>query len=182
MKNKLLLGVGALLLAVGLFIGYEVLVGSKKSPKATVAFNQGNLDVQVDYCRPSKKGRLLFGEKSAGALVPNGKYWRLGANAATKITFGHNVSFAGKPVTAGSYRMYAIPSATSWKIVLNSQPSGSGASEPDHDKDVLSVELPVEVAATPSEQFTIDFTGEPTAAKLNFTWDGTLVRVPISAS
>ena len=168
-------------MAFGGFIGYELLIGTKRSPPATVAFNQGSLDIKVDYCRPSKKGRLLFGEKAAGALVPYGKYWRLGANAATAITFGHNVLFAGKPVAAGSYRMYAIPSATSWKVVLNST-QGWGASEPDHDKDVLTAEVPVEVAPTPTEQLTISIAGEPSAAKLDFTWDSTLVRVPISAS
>jgi hypothetical protein len=127
-------------------------------------------------------GRLIFGEMSAGALVPYGTYWRLGANASTQITFAKNVLFAGKPVSAGNYRMYAVPSASAWKVVLNSEPSRFGISEPDHDKDVLTVEVPVETAPTPTEQFTISFSGEPAAAKLELAWDTTLVRIPVQAS
>ena len=182
MKNKLLLVVGVLVLAAGGFFGYVTLFGSKASPKATAALHQGGLDVTVDYCRPAKKGRLIFGEKSAGALLPYGKYWRLGANAATAITFDHNVLFAGKPVSAGRYRMYAVPAASSWKVVLNSAATGWGAGEPDHDKDILTVDLPVEVAPTSTEQFTISFSGEPPAAKMELAWDTTLVRVPIAAN
>src|SRR5689334_13928639 len=108
MKKKILLGIGTLVLLFAAFVGYQVLIGSKKSPKATAEFSQGGLDVKVAYCRPFKKNRVIFGEKSAGALVPNGEYWRLGANAATEITFAKNVLFGGKPVNAGSYRMYAV--------------------------------------------------------------------------
>ena len=189
MKKILLTGVGALLLLVAAFIGYTVLVGNKRSPQDTVEFNQGGLAVKVVYCRPYKKGRLIFGEKAAGALVPYDTYWRLGANAATTITFGQNVLFAGKPVGAGTYRMYAIPGASAWKVVLNSQPDRWGAREPSHDKDVLSVEVPVTVAPSSSEQFTIQISGQPSVqpsgapgASLDLGWDTTLVRVPLAAN
>ena len=71
MKKKILLGIVALLVAAGVFMGYETLIVSRRSPKATAELHQGGLDITVDYCRPSKKGRLLFGEKPAGALVPS---------------------------------------------------------------------------------------------------------------
>lgn len=182
MKKKLLIGIGALLLLMASYVAYAVLIGSKKSPPDTATFSQGGLDVKVAYCRPFKRGRLIFGEKEAGALVPNGKYWRLGANAATEITFSKNVLFAGKPVNAGSYRMYAVPSATSWKVVLNSETGKFGAFEPDYTKDVLSVDVPVEAAPAPTEQFTIGFSGESAGAKMDLTWDTTRVRVPLTVN
>ncbi len=182
MKKQVLLGIGAVVVAAVLFFGYRIMTTGKLSPCDTVAFSQGGIDAKVGYCRPSKRGRLIFGEKDAGAVVPFGKYWRLGANAATEITFAKNVLFAGKPVSAGSYRMYAMPSATSWKLILNSEVGKWGAFEANHDKDVLTVEVPVEAAAAPVEQFTISFAGEPNGAKLVFAWDTTLVRVPLAAA
>src|SRR5262245_4037499 len=125
--KKILIGIGALVVLFAAFIGYRIATTGKASPAATAQLSQGGLDIQVSYCRPSKKGRLIFGEKEAGALVPFGKYWRLGANAATEISFSKDVTFAGKPVRAGRYRMYAVPGATSWKVVLNSEVGKWGA-------------------------------------------------------
>ena len=42
----------------------------------------GLTDVEVDYSRPNKNDREIF-----GGLVPYGKLWRTGANAVTKIKF-----------------------------------------------------------------------------------------------
>lgn len=186
MKKMILFGVGALLLLVAAFIGYTVLVGNKRSPRDTAEFNQDGLAVKVVYCRPYKKGRLIFGEKAAGALVPYDTYWRLGANAATSITFGQSVRFAGQPVSAGTYRMYAIPGASTWKVVLNSELDRWGAREPSHDKDVVTVEVPVTVAPSSTEQFTIQIasqsSGAPGGASLDLGWDTTLVRVPLAAN
>lgn len=186
MKKKVLTAVGALVVVLAAFMAYRITTTGKASPLATVAFNQGSLAVKVVYCRPSKRERLIFGDKSEGALVPYGKYWRLGANAATEITFTKDALFGGQPVSAGSYRMYAVPSAGSWKVVLNSQLGKWGAFEPDHDKDVLTVEVPVETAPAPVEQFTIRITGDPSAAqpsgaKMELAWDKALVRVPLAA-
>lgn len=163
-------------------VGVRLYLGTKVSPPATAELSQGNLDAKVTYCRPYKKGRLIFGEKAAGAVVPFGRYWRLGANAATQITFGKSVQFAGKPVSAGTYRMYAVPGPTTWKVVLNSELGKWGAREADHDKDVLSVEVPVETAATPSEQLTIGFVPDGANAKMELAWDTTAVHVPLAAS
>lgn len=174
MKKKILPGLGVLLLLAVAGVAWVVLVGNKRSPEATVATNHGGLDVKVVYCRPFKKERLIFGEKSAGALVPFGDYWRLGANAATEITFAKNVVFAGKAVSAGSYRMYAVPGATVWKVVLNSELGQWGAREADHSKDVLTVEVPAQTGPG-LEQFTISF-GD---AEMIFAWDTTVVRVPL---
>lgn len=88
---------------------------------------------------------MIFGEESEEALQPYGKYWRLGANAATEISFNKNVTFGGKAVEAGTYRMYAIPGADTFEITLNSETDVFfGAVEPDYDLDVLTIEAPVE--------------------------------------
>jgi hypothetical protein len=181
MKKKILIVLGVIVLLVAGVVAWTVFVGNKRSPQATVTHDQGGLDIKVVYCRPYKKERLIFGEKSAAALVPYGKYWRLGANAATEITFSKNVMFAGKPVSAGSYRMYAVPGASAWKVVLNSELGKWGAAEANHDKDVLTVEVPTQTGPS-LEQFTISFADGRGGTEMVLAWDTTLVGVPLAAA
>ena len=62
------------------------------SPLQTVKQAFALSDVTLEYSRPSAKDRTVF-----GGLVPYNKVWRTGANASTKITFGEDVTFGGKP-------------------------------------------------------------------------------------
>jgi hypothetical protein len=180
MKKKIYIGLALLLVVVVAFVLYGVLIASKKSPKETTTFSDKGLDIKVVYSRPSKRGRLIFGEKKNEALLPYGVYWRLGANAATEITFSKNVNFAGKPVNAGSYRMYAVPGADSFEISLNSELGVSSAhNEPDYSKDVVKVTVPVE-SAPETEQLNISFNSDSAAINLNIAWDKIKVRVPIT--
>jgi hypothetical protein len=179
MKKKILLGAGALFAVVVVFFGYRIFFAPKASPPGQAVYSRGDLDLKVSYHRPYKKGRLIFGAKDAGALVPWGKYWRLGANAAAEMTFGKDAMFAGQKVTAGTYRLYAVPSEKSWKVVLNSELGKWGAFGPNHEKDILSVDVPVEQLPSPVEQFTIDFTPDGSGAKMELSWDTTRVRVPL---
>ncbi len=125
---------------------------------------------------------MIFGEESDEALQPYGKYWRLGANASTDITFNKDVTFGGKPVKAGTYRMYAVPGAEAFKVVLNDD-AGTffGAAEPDYDLDVASVEAPVTKPDAEVETFVITFNTTETGVDIIFTWDQTRFTVPIAA-
>lgn len=179
MKKKIYYGLGLMVIVVIGYVGYMAMVSRSLSPSKTTTFNHGGLDVTVTYCRPSKRGRLIFGE-ATGALVQYGKYWRLGANDATEITFSKNINFAGKPVDAGTYRMYAIPGANSWQVVLNSQLEQSGATEPDYTLDVVRVEVSAGTAQSETEVFTIDFASDGPTTNMTFVWDKTLITVPIT--
>lgn len=177
MIKKIFIGLGILLLAFVLFVAYTIIF--PKSPPMTAEFSDKGLDIKVTYSQPSKKGRLIFGEEADGALQPYGKYWRLGANQATEITLSKNVTFAGQPLNAGTYRMYAVPGATSFQIGLNSELGVFLAvNEPDYTLDVLKVEVPVQTTPE-TEKFTISFSSDAVGVNMDFVWDKTLVRVPI---
>lgn len=182
MKKKIFIGLGVIVIILVAFVLYEMLIGAKKSPLKTTTYNDQGLDIKVVYCQPSKRGRLIFGEEKDGALQPYGKYWRLGANAATEITFSKNINFAGQPVNAGSYRMYAVPGADAFKVFLNSElgVNLSAARDADHSLDVLSVEVPVQKPASETEMFTINFSSDSAGVKMDFVWDQTLFTVPIT--
>ena len=76
----------------------------RPSPFAKVVQTVGLTDITVDYSSPGVKGRKIW-----GGVVPYDKMWRAGANHATKVTFSRDVTFAGKPVPAGTYAFFVIP-------------------------------------------------------------------------
>lgn len=181
MLKKILMGIGALVLLFVLFVVYSLFIATPKSPPNTATFNQGGLEIQIAYSQPYKKGRLIFGEESEGALQPFGKYWRLGANAATEITINKDVSIAGQPLKAGTYRMYAVPGPTSFKVTLNGEEGVFLAvREADPDLDLFTVEAPVIQQSSVTEMFTINISEMGSGARVDFVWDTTLFSIPIT--
>ncbi|WP_276374167.1 DUF2911 domain-containing protein [Chryseolinea sp. H1M3-3] len=180
MKKKIFIILGILLVGYIAYFLYGMFTTRSHSPSETKTISHQGLDVRVVYCRPYKKNRLIFGEAKDEALVPYDKYWRLGANEATEITFNKNVNFGGKPVQAGSYRMYAVPHADSWQISLNSELGKFGYFEPNYALDVLKVEVPVVPSPNEIEQLTISFEPDSSGISMDIAWDKTLVRVPIA--
>ena len=181
MLRKVLLGVGVIFILFVIWVIYGLFFTTPVSPPATASYNEDGLAIDISYSQPSKKGRLIFGPEADGALQPYGKYWRLGANAATEITFNKDVSIGGEPVSAGSYRMYAIPGPAAFEVILNAETGVFfGAVEPDHELDLVSVKAPVQQPAQEVETFTIDFTKTEAGVKINFTWDQTLFAVPVA--
>ncbi len=181
MLKKILLGVGVLVLAFVLYSVYILFIAEPASPADSVTYSAQGIDIAVDYSRPYKKDRVLFGSEEDGALQPFGQYWRLGANAATEISVSKDVMFGTEPLEAGRYRMYAVPGKDAFKIVLNSELDVFfGIAEADPDLDILSVDAPVTMKDESTEQFTISFTSDSTAIQMNFDWGNTSWSVPIS--
>jgi hypothetical protein len=180
MKRKIFIAIAILFAAFIAYAGYQFATTRSHSPAATVNGEHDGLAVSVKYCQPYKKGRLIFGEEKDEALVPYGKYWRLGSNESTEISFNKDVTFAGQPVKSGTYRMYAIPTADSWQVVLNSELGKWGYSEPDYKLDVVKVSVPVQKATEEKEQFTIDLSNQASGLNLDLLWDNTKVTVPIA--
>ena len=77
MKNKL-----ALTLIFISYLSYSQLLSPVASPKTKIIQKVGLVDINLEYSRPSKKNRKIF-----GGLVPYGKIWRTGANNPTLISF-----------------------------------------------------------------------------------------------
>jgi len=149
------------------------------SPKVNLIHQFSTSSIELEYFRPSMKGRKIFGE-----MIPFGLPWRTGANGKTIITFGEDVSFGGQKVSAGKYSIYTIPGKDSWTVVLNSalvNESESKSYEPS--KDVVRLQVkPVPTEQT-YETFTIEFSDiSDTSAKLNIIWENTRVAVQITAN
>ncbi len=149
------------------------------SPRGFSEFSKDELRMSVDYSRPYKKERLIFGDSTNGALVPFNKYWRLGANFATTFETNKKISFAGRTLDKGKFRMYAVPYENTWKISLNSEPGSFGYSEPDYSKDIMSVNLPSTQMTDILEQLTIDFIEDNLGIAIRIRWDSTMVVIPL---
>ena len=177
--KKILALVVLLILVVVGYMVYGTFI-NPKSPKGVVTHEKDDLKVEVVYHRPFKKERLIFGAEEDKALVPFGKYWRLGANAATTFETSKDIAFAGRPLAAGIYRMYAIPEADHWIIALNEEAGKFGYSEPKYDKDVMRVNVTSATLLTPIEQFTIDIQEDGENLTLRMRWDTTSVSIPLN--
>ena len=177
MKNILKI-IGVLVLA---FVGYVTyMLINPVSPKDTVGYSSDNSTFEVVYSRPYKNDRLIFGSEEDGALVPFGKYWRTGANAATTFETSSEILFNGEPLEAGKYALYTFPFENSWTIRLGSESDVFFAvSEPDRENVVLKTEVPIEKLDKPLEQFTIGFSKDSTMVKMNLMWDRISVSIPL---
>lgn len=177
MKRKIYiaLGLAIVILAAAVFYLLRPL-----SPSKTRTLANQELEITVEYSAPYKKGRIIFGNASEGALVPYGQYWRLGANKATQISLSKASRFNGEELPAGTYRLYSIPGENTWEIVLNSELGKSGSEEPDQSKDILRTTVPSAKVNSVNEQFTIDLEAESNGIRMTFSWDKTSVAIPIT--
>lgn len=167
------------LVALLAFVGFQFMTSQTKkaSPEEKAVFVVNDLTVEVNYSRPYKKGRPIF-----GTLVPYGKVWRTGANEATTFTVNKDITFGEAPLKAGTYTLWTIPKEDEWLVILNGKMYGwgvnfDGEAQRDPMADVAKAKAPVRHPAAVTEQFTISVEGEP--SELVLRWDDVQVQVPI---
>lgn len=178
-RKKILIGLSALLVVLAAAFFWMSSRNRTLSPSGSAEGENGDLKVQVDYSRPSVRGRTIFGTDDQKPLLPYGKYWRLGANEPTAISFSRDVKFNGSPVPAGKYRIFAFPGAESFEVVLNSEIGFWGAQEPDYARDVLRTKVMVTKPAAPVEQFTMVVEKAATGVTLVISFADVELRVPV---
>lgn len=180
MKKKILIGITIGLVLIAGILAYLRSATKKHSPAAVATYQQNGLDITIAYCRPYKKGRVIFGPQSTGALQPFGTYWRVGANEATTIETKTPLIIEGKQLPAGKYAMYAIPEFETWTIAFNTENDRWGVPAPDEKNDVLRVVVPSQQVAEIQEQFEISFIPTDSMVQLQLYWDNTKVKIPLT--
>ncbi|MDX2196547.1 MAG: DUF2911 domain-containing protein [Cytophagales bacterium] len=166
----------ALLILISTYSIYAQIETPAPSPFSSTTQKIGLVEAKVEYSRPSMKGRKIFGD-----LVSYDKFWRTGANAATKLTFTDTVMIEGKKIPAGSYGLFTIPSATEWTIIISKNTWLPGAEGPDMAADVVRFKVKPVAAAPAVETFTILFANlTRTSADLVLTWENTIVKFTIA--
>ena len=144
------------------------------SPKSTVEQMVGLTEVTVEYSRPSKKGRNIFGD-----LVPFGKLWRTGANKNSIVTFSDDVVIKGQTLKKGSYAIFTTPKVDMWEVVFYSDTENWGTPENWNEKNVaLSTNVDAQMLSNAVETFTIGINNlDNNYGHLELSWDKTLVAV-----
>jgi hypothetical protein len=170
------LGLSVMVAAAGLV---SAAPDKRASPHEQATVTIGGKKITIEYGRPAKKGREIF-----GGLVPWGEVWRTGADEATTITTETNITIGTLKVPKGKYSLFAIPTdkAKEWPLVINKEPKQWGSFKYDQKQDVGRTMLKVEAAPAPVEQFTIAL--EPQADKksalLKLSWDNSVASVPVT--
>lgn len=135
------------LLSTFCFAGY-----TQVSPPATATGNINGANISIKYNSPSVKGRQIW-----GGLVPYGKVWRAGANAATTFETDQDIVIGGKTLAAGKYSLYMIPTENEWTVIINSQTGQwgikmSGETTENPEKDVIRVTVTPRKSANNNER------------------------------
>jgi Protein of unknown function (DUF2911) len=100
------------------------------SPPAQASVVLKGKTITIDYSAPSVRGRQI-----AGGLVPYGKVWRTGANAATTLKTPIDLKIGDLKVPAGTYTLYSLPSENGCLLIVNKQ-TGQWGTEYDESKDL----------------------------------------------
>ena len=143
------------------------------SPRGGGEFAVGNNVLMLEYSRPARRGRVIF-----GGVVPWDSVWRTGANAATHLILAQPIIVNGTEVPAGKYTLWTIPSRNSWQIIINKQ-TGQWGTMYDPAHDLVRAPARVETHKEPVERFTIDIADKGELnGELILSWDRTKVVLP----
>ncbi len=144
------------------------------STRDTVTATIGDAKIWIDYGRPAKRGREVWGK-----LVPYDTTWRFGANSAAQFRTDTDLEIGGVTVPAGFYSLWLYPSAGQSYLIINSQ-TGQWGTMYDASKDVARIpvqkhmSLPAEAA---EERFRVFVAGD----MLMMHWDRGGYGVKISS-
>jgi hypothetical protein len=148
------------------------------STTQTIKQDFGMGAIELTYSRPNIKERKVF-----GGLVPFGKLWRTGANAATKIKFLDEVEINGKKIDTGTYVLYTVPNIDNWEIVINKGLNNWGVDGYKETEDVLRFKVTPMKIKNKIETFTMQFANvKPESCELHIMWDKTAVAIPINTN
>jgi hypothetical protein len=173
--------VARLLLAVAFIssalAGAGLAAGERASPHDQVSAVIAGKKVTIQYGRPYKKGRAIFGE-----LVPYDRIWRTGADEATILTTDGDLMIGTLRVAKGSYALFTLPRKNEWTLVVNKVSHQWGAFSYDAKDDVGRAAMKLAAPAAPVEQFTIEV--QPAGDRkgtLKLSWDNVVASVQLSA-
>ena len=144
------------------------------SARDTMRATIGAATLVVDYSRPLARGRTLL-----GGLVPYGRVWRTGANAATHLTISSPLRLAGVPLDSGTYTLWTLPTRDQVQLIINEQ-TGQWGTGYQARHDIARVALRVDTLDAPIERFTIRV--DTASSRLVLEWGTFRWSVPIDVA
>jgi hypothetical protein len=145
------------------------------SPADSLQATVGGARIAVKYGRPFRRGRKVM-----GGVVGWDQVWRAGANEATEFRTDRDLVVGGTPIPAGTYTLWALPSASGWRLIFNKR-TGQWGTEYHAEDDLARIPAQAETLPQMVEQLTysIEPRGER-AGVLALSWENTRVSVPFT--
>lgn len=170
MRKTTIALLATLLVSAAAFAQHDAEPKKPLSPPAQAKATINGKAVTIDYSAPSKRNRVIM-----GGLVPYGKVWRTGANAATTLKTDTDLMLGNLHVAAGTYTLYTIPNEKEWTLIVNKQ-TGQWGTSYDESQDLGRVTMKVAPVKDTVETFNIGVD----AKALTLTWENTKAWVPVS--
>ena len=139
------------------------------SPSAKLTQSVGLNTIEIEYSRPLKRDRVIFGD-----LVPYDKLWRTGANKNTVLITSDLMIFGKDTLLAGSYAIYTKPiKDANWEVYFYSDTENWGTPKSwDDSKIALKTMAASQETKDVVESFTISLDNvDSDGADLVLTWD-----------
>jgi hypothetical protein len=124
--------------------------------------------VKIEYGRPYKRGRKIF-----GGVVPYDSVWRTGAGSPTLLSLEKDIRVGNKLIPKGKYSIYTIPGPGDWKLIFNTD-TERWPTDPTRSKDYAIVIIPSKRNQPIVDNFTIDIVETPKGGVIYFKWDDTV--------
>jgi len=135
------------------------------NPLDSVQATIGQTNIKIKYSRPAVRGRVIFGE-----VVPWNRFWRTGADAATKISLTQPIWFNGKELPAGDYSIFTMPAQNGWTMMFNKK-SDIWGTEYNPDNDVLRIPMLTQSLQEPAELVTFEINTTPGGGVIAISWE-----------
>jgi hypothetical protein len=172
-------------IAVGLFVASSAFVHAQKtvdlktggggSPHVRTEWTIDGASISIEYGRPFLKGR------PEAQMMPPGREWRTGADAATIITTDKALKFGAVSLAPGTYTINTVPGDKEWQLVLGrlSKPGQWGI---PYQKDLEIGRTPMVRGTTkaPVENVTISIDDTPAGATLRVEWGTVSATAPFT--
>ena len=147
------------------------------SPRGADTASVDGASLVIDYGRPSKRGREIF-----GGIVPWDEIWRTGANAATHFMTDTDLLIGGEPVPAGVYTLWTTFTPEGGQLII-SRLTDVWGTQYDDAGDLVRVPLEREVLPDVVEQLTIGVEpSEGGGGVLALSWDTSRFTVPVEVA
>jgi hypothetical protein len=153
----------------------QLKVGGGGSPHVSSEWMIDGAKITIEYGRPFLKGR------PEADLMPAGKPWRTGADAATIITSDKPLKFGSVTLPAGTHTINTVPGASDWQLLLGKLGKpGQWGIPYAADLEVGKVPMTVGKTAAAVEQVTINIDDTPAGATLRIEWGTKSATVPFT--
>ena len=152
--------------------------------------------IEVNYGRPIKRGRDVFGTGANYGKVanPDAPVWRAGANQTTRLKTEVPLKFGDKTLPAGEYSVFVDLKENAWSLIFSNHTAQEkydqnekvmlwGAYGYDPKMDVLRTPMKMMKSTVSVDQFTIGFVDVTTGGgSLAMWWDKEFAVAPFTVA